>query len=149
MLWLLTGPIIVGLVDGKVRALQIKSNKSQSLFASDSLVVSLASNSKGTGFLSGHIDGNIIRFFITHDNHEDEAQGRIILHSVPPYALTWPHGYIFVGGCDKRVSVYNNNGKLIKNFDYSKDFTEYDLNIATSSPSGQVTDITSFNKCFF
>lgn len=49
LIWLLAGPIICGLQDGKVRALQIKSNKSQSLFASDSLVVSLASNPRGTG----------------------------------------------------------------------------------------------------
>lgn len=61
MIWLPSGPIICGLVDGKVRTLQIKSNKSHSLYASESLVVSLAPNSKGTGFLSGHADGNIIR----------------------------------------------------------------------------------------
>ncbi|KAJ8934987.1 hypothetical protein NQ314_013074 [Rhamnusium bicolor] len=130
VIWLLTGPIICGLVDGKVRALQIKSNKSQSLFASDSLVVSLASNSKGTGFLSGHVDGNVIRFYITSDHNEDEAQGRVALHSVPPFALAWPQGHLFVAGCDKRVSVYNNQGKLVKNFDYSKDVRESDFTVA-------------------
>ncbi|CAH0547356.1 unnamed protein product [Brassicogethes aeneus] len=92
------------------------------------------------------MDGNVIRFFITHDNAEDEAQGRIILHSVPPYALAWPQGYVFVGGCDKRVSVYNNNGKLAKNFDYSKNMTEYDLNLAVCSPSGQAVAIGSFDR---
>ncbi|CAG9856074.1 unnamed protein product [Phyllotreta striolata] len=146
MIWLQSGPIICGLVDGKVRALQTKSNKSQSLFASDSLVVSLASNPKGTGFLSGHVDGNVIRFYITSDHGEDEAQGRIVLHSVPPYALAWPQGHIFVGGCDKRVSVFNNHGKLIKNFDYSKDTTEYDFTLATCSPSGQAVAIGSFSR---
>lgn len=94
---------------------------------------------KGTGFLSGHVDGNVIRFFITNDHNEDEAQGRIALHPVPPYALTWPQGHIFVAGCDKRVSVYNNHGKLVKNFDYSKDLKEHDFTLATCSPSGQVS----------
>lgn len=140
--WLLCGPIICGLVDGKVRALQTKSNKSQSLFASDSLVVSLASNCKGTGFLSGHVDGNVIRFFITNDHHdEDETQGRVALHSVPPYALAWPHGHIFVAGCDKKVAVYNSQGKLVKNFDYVKDLNEYDFSVAACSPSGQVSRV--------
>ncbi|CAG9816108.1 unnamed protein product [Phaedon cochleariae] len=146
LIWLLTGPIICGLVDGKVRALQIKSNKAQSLFASDSLVVSLASNSKGTGFLSGHVDGNVIRFYITNDHGEDEAQGRIALHSVPPYALSWPQDHIFIAGCDKRVSVFNNQGKLVKNFDYSKDTSEYDFTVAACSSSGQAVAIGSFNR---
>lgn len=92
----------------------------------------------GTGFLSGHVDGNVIRFFLTNDRKEDEAQGRIALHSVPPYALAWPQGHIIVAGCDKKVCVYNNHGKHVKTFDYSKDLNEYDFTVATCSPSGQV-----------
>ncbi|XP_066261495.1 intraflagellar transport protein 172 homolog [Euwallacea similis] len=147
VLWLLSGIIICGLQDGKVRALQVKSNKSHSLFASDSLVVSLASNSKGTGFLSGHIDGNIIRFFVVNDpDNDSEAQGRAALHSVPPFALTWPQGHIFAAGCDKRVCVYNNTGKTVKTFDYSKNSDEYDFLTAISSPSGQAVTLGSFDR---
>ncbi|XP_056632969.1 intraflagellar transport protein 172 homolog [Diorhabda sublineata] len=146
IIWLLTGPIICGLVDGKVRALQTKTNKSQSLFASNSLVVSLAPNSKGTGFLSGHVDGNVIRFFITSDHGEDEAQGRVALHSVPPYGLAWPQGHIFMAGCDKRVSIINNHGKSVKTFDYTKDTSEHDFNVACCSPSGQAVVIGSFSR---
>lgn len=61
------------------------------------------------------------------------------MHSVPPYALAWPQGHIFVAGCDKRISVYNNQGKLVKTFDYSRDADEYDFTAAVSSPSGQVS----------
>ncbi|CAG9768133.1 unnamed protein product [Ceutorhynchus assimilis] len=147
VLWLLCGPIICGLQDGKVRALQIKSNKSQSLFASDSLVVSLAPNSKGTGFLSGHIDGNVIRFFVASDPDSDgEAQGRAALHSVPPFALAWPQGHIFAAGCDKRVCVYNNAGKTVKTFDYSKNNEEHDFVVAISSPSGHAVTLGSFDR---
>ncbi|XP_044261133.1 intraflagellar transport protein 172 homolog [Tribolium madens] len=146
VIWLATGPIICGLADGKVRALQTKSNKSQSLFASDSLVVSLCSNAKGTGFLSGHVDGNVIRFYVTNDFGEDEAQGRVILYSVPPCALAWAQGHIFVAGCEKRVSVYNNSGKLVKNFDYSKDESEHEFTVATCSPSGQAVVVGSFDR---
>ncbi|KAJ3660531.1 hypothetical protein Zmor_004974 [Zophobas morio] len=146
ILWLSTGPIICGLADGKVRALQTKSNKSQSLFASDSLVVSLCSNSKGTGFLSGHVDGNVIRFYVSNDYNEDEAQGRVILYSVPPCAIAWAQGHIFVAGCDKRVSIYSNAGKLVKNFDYSKDLDEHEFTIATCSPSGQAVVMGSFDR---
>lgn len=140
VIWLALGPIICGLTDGKVRALQIKTNKAQSLFASDSLVVSLCANPKGTAFLSGHVDGNVIRFHVTKDHNDDETQGRVILHSVPPYALAWAQGHIFVAGCDKRVSVYANSGKFIKSFDYGKDDDEREFTVATCSPSGQVIE---------
>ncbi|KAI4469975.1 hypothetical protein MML48_1g12569 [Holotrichia oblita] len=144
--WLLTGPIICGLSDGKVRALQIKSNKSQSLYASESFVVSLCSNSKGTGFLSGHIDGNVIRFFITDDERSQDTQGRVLLHSVPPCALAWLQGQIFVGGCDKRVVFYSNQGKILKQFDYSRDTTEHEFTVACGSPSGQAVVVGSFDR---
>lgn len=92
------------------------------------------------GFLSGHIDGNIIRFFVANDPDSDgQAQGRAALHSVPPFALAWPQGHIFAAGCDKRVCVYNDAGKTAKTFDYSKDNEEYDFTVAISSPSGQVS----------
>lgn len=138
LLWLATGPIICGLTDGKVRALHIKSNKSQSLYASDSLVVSLATNLRGTGFLSGHVDGSIIRFFVSHDRDNGETQGKVVTHPVPPYALSWPQGYILAAGCDKRVVVYNLQGKSIKNFDYSRDPAAHEFTLAVASPSGQV-----------
>lgn len=121
-----------------MRALQIKSNKSQSLYASESFVISLCSNSKGTGFLSGHIDGNVIRFFITDDERSQDTQGRVLLHSVPPCALAWLQGQIFVGGCDKRIVFYSNQGKVLKQFDYSRDTTEHEFTVACGSPSGQV-----------
>lgn len=138
LLWLLTGPIICGLSDGKVRALQIKSNKSQSLYASDSFVVSLTSNAKGTGFLSGHVDGSIIRFFVVHDRDNAESQGKVAVHPVPPCALSWPQGHILAAGCDKRVAVYNLQGKNVKSFDYSREVNEHEFTIAVTSPSGQV-----------
>ncbi|KAK9871476.1 hypothetical protein WA026_012850 [Henosepilachna vigintioctopunctata] len=145
LIWLLTGPIICGLADGKVRHLILKTNKSQSLFASDSLVVSLTSNSRGTGFLSGHVDGNVIRYFVTADQNSEDAQGRVVLYSVPPTALAWAQGYIFAAGCDMKVSIYNNNGKLVKTFDYMKEY-EHEFTQAVCSPSGQAVVIGSFNR---
>ena len=65
--WPLQGPIIVGLADGKVRAAHTKSNKANTLYNTDSYVVALASNSDGTGFLSGHADGSIVRWYVADD----------------------------------------------------------------------------------
>ena len=67
--WPLQGPIIVGLADGKVRAAHTKSNKANTLYNTDSYVVALASNSDGTGFLSGHADGSIVRWYVADDTN--------------------------------------------------------------------------------
>lgn len=152
LIWLSSGPIICGLTNGKVRALQIKANKSQSLYASYSLVVSLASNSRGTGFISGHVDGSIIRFLVTTDKDSGESQGKIVTHPVPPSALAWLQGHILAAGCDKRVLAYNSQGKVIKTFDYSRDNGEFEFTVAAASPSGQVRSRSqkisgAFNFC--
>ena len=43
LIWPSQGPIILGLTDGKVRAAHIKTNKSQTLYATESFVEALAS----------------------------------------------------------------------------------------------------------
>ena len=144
--WLITGPIICGLCDGKVRALQVKSNKSHSLYATDSLVVSLSSNPRGTGFISGHVDGSVIRFFVVSDDVSQDTNGKVFIHPVPPCAMSWLQDEIVVGGCDKRVAFYGQLGKLVKQFDYSKDPTEREFTVACSSPSGQVLVTLSVNE---
>lgn len=96
---------IQGLDDGKVRALHCKTNKSQSLYGAESICVSLAPNTRGTAFLSGHNDGTIIRFFLVDDSNE--PSGRIVQHPVPPFALAWPQGGFCVGGCDQRIVFYD------------------------------------------
>lgn len=94
-----------GLDDGKVRALNCKTNKSQSLYNAESMTISLAANTKGTGFLSGHDDGNVIRFFVASES--GEASGRLLQHPVPPFALAWPQGGVAAAGCDRKVTFYD------------------------------------------
>ncbi|XP_026810375.1 intraflagellar transport protein 172 homolog isoform X2 [Rhopalosiphum maidis] len=148
MLWMSEGPIIYGQLDGKIRAAHYKSNKSQTLYATGSYVVSLASNTRGTAFISGHADGSIVRYIIT-EGSSTEQQGRIVVHPVPPYALCWASGCIIAAGCDFSVQFYDQNGRSCKQFDYSpgsncpdqKEFT-----VGCSSPSGQAVVIGSFNR---
>ncbi|XP_018787824.1 PREDICTED: intraflagellar transport protein 172 homolog [Bactrocera latifrons] len=142
LIWLSTGAIIAGLDDGKVRALHCKSNKSQSLYAADSICISLASNTKGTGFLSGHNDGTIIRFFITED--ANESSGRLVQHPVPPFALAWPQGGFCAGGCDQKIIFYDTVGRPVRSFDYSRNDRE--ITVAAASPNGQAVAFGSYDK---
>ncbi|OAD52520.1 hypothetical protein WN48_01267 [Eufriesea mexicana] len=144
LIWLIEGPIIVGLVDGKVRAALVKSQKTQTLYTADSTTVSLVSNIRGTGFLSSHADGSIIKYYLTDDgNHE--PSGRICTHTVPAYALAWAQSHILAAGCDRRVTFYDFRGKLVKTFDYSRE-NEKEIAVACCSPSGQSIAIGSWDK---
>lgn len=70
------------------------------------MVVSLASNERGTGFICGHDDGSIIRFYISEESGT-QVSGRIIQHQTTPIALAWANGYIIAAGCDRRILFYD------------------------------------------
>lgn len=103
--WLTVGPIIAGCEDGKVLALNPKTNKSQNLYGTESVAISLAANETGTGFLCGHDDGTIMRFFI--GNLDDSPSGIIVQHNSSPMALAWANGHIVVAGWDKKITFYD------------------------------------------
>ncbi|XP_014206099.1 intraflagellar transport protein 172 homolog [Copidosoma floridanum] len=144
--WPTEGPIIVGLADGKVRAAVVKANKAQTLYAADSMTLALATNARGTGFLSSHADGSIIRYYVAEDGAA-EASGRILKHQVPVYALGWAQCHVMAAGSDRRLVFYDARGKVAKALDYSKeDPSERDIGVACCSPSGQSVAVGSWNK---
>lgn len=89
-----------------MRALNTKTNKSQNLYETQSMVVALAANERGTGFICGHSDGSIIRYYVGEESGA-QVSGRIIQHQTIPVALAWANGYIIVAGCDRRISFYD------------------------------------------
>ena len=145
MTWPVHGPIIIGLADGKVRAAHIKTNKANTLYNTDSYVVSLASNTDGTGFLSGHADGSIVRWYIADDQNA-KPQGKVVVHGVPPYALAWPTNHICVAGCDKKIVFYTPEGTVSQQFDYFRDSTEKEFTTMCCSPSGQALCVGSYDR---
>lgn len=96
---------VLGLEDGKVRALNTKTNKSQNLYEMQSSVVSLAPNERGNGFICGHEDGTITRYYINEDS--SQVSGRLIQHQTCPVALAWANGFIVAAGCDRKVTIYD------------------------------------------
>ncbi|KFM78843.1 Intraflagellar transport protein 172-like protein, partial [Stegodyphus mimosarum] len=86
--WPSEGPLVIGLSEGRVRVAHAKNNKTTTLYNSDSYVVSLTSNISGKGVISGHADGSVVRFFFD-DEGSGDLQGKIIIHTCPPYALVW------------------------------------------------------------
>ncbi|XP_046838206.1 intraflagellar transport protein 172 homolog [Vespa crabro] len=143
--WPTEGPIIVGLVDGKVRAAFIKTHKIQTLYTADAMTIALATNIRGTGFLSSHADGSIIKYYVADDGNV-EPSGRVCTHNVPAYALAWSQAHIMTAGCDKKITFYESHGKLVKTFDYSRENGEKEMTVACCSPSGQSIAIGSWDR---
>ncbi|KAM6915750.1 intraflagellar transport protein 172 homolog [Xenentodon cancila] len=145
LLWPAEHAIVYGLVDGKVRLANTQTNKSSTIYTTESCVVSLTSNVSGKGILSGHADGTIVRYFFD-DEGSGESQGKLLMHPCPPYALAWGANSIMVGGCDKKVVAYGREGHILQNFDYSRDQTEREFTVAVTSPSGQSVVFGSFDR---
>lgn len=71
------------------------------------MAISLAANERGTGFICGHEDGSIIRFYISEDT--DQLSGRLVQHQISPTALAWANGYIIAAGCDRKIAFYDSH----------------------------------------
>ncbi|KAF5402480.1 Intraflagellar transport protein [Paragonimus heterotremus] len=145
LLWPPGQPIICGLADGKVRAANTQTNKSSTIYNADSYVVSMACNTSGKGFISGHADGKIVRYFFD-DEGSGDTQGKLVTHPTAPYALAWAGSTILAAGCDRRIYVYSREGRVLQQFDYSKDDTEKEFTVAVSSPSGHSVAFGSFDR---
>ncbi|KAI0233465.1 hypothetical protein LSAT2_016275, partial [Lamellibrachia satsuma] len=145
LIWPPEQQIVFGTADGKVRMANIKSNKSSTLYNSESYVVSLTMNVSGKGILSGHADGSIVRYFLDNDD-SGEPQGKICVHPSPPYALAWTTNCVVAAGCDKRIMVYGRDNRVLQQFDYSREDDEHEFTVAACSPSGQSVVIGSYDR---
>ncbi|XP_039387206.1 intraflagellar transport protein 172 homolog isoform X2 [Mauremys reevesii] len=145
LLWPAENIIVFGLAEGKVRLANTKTNKSSTIYGTDSFVVSLTSNVSGKGILSGHADGTIVRYFFD-DEGSGESQGKLVTHPCPPYALTWASSSIVAAGCDKKIIAYGKEGHIIQTFDYSRDPLEKEFTTAVTSPGGQSVVIGSYDR---
>ncbi|XP_069742704.1 intraflagellar transport protein 172 homolog isoform X3 [Narcine bancroftii] len=168
LIWPADQAIVFGLAEGKVRLANTKTNKSSTIYGTDSYVVSLTSNSSGKGILSGHADGTIVRYYFDDEGAGDSQEwliqygclsgykvnwerseillGKLATHSCPPYALAWALNSIVAAGCDKKVIAYGKEGHIIQQFDYGRDSTEKDFTVAATSPSGQSVVIGSYDR---
>ena len=52
-----------------MRVAHCRTNKAQTLYGTDSFVCSIVVNAAGTGILSGHADGSIVRWYVAEDQN--------------------------------------------------------------------------------
>lgn len=54
--------LFFGLAEGKVKIGLLKTNRSQSIYGTESFVVSISSSPNGNNIVSGHLDGSMVTF---------------------------------------------------------------------------------------
>eukprot|EP00906_Rhabdomonas_costata_P032028 RCo045161 len=139
--------LMFGLAEGKVRIGNLKTNRAQTLYATDSAVVAMAYRPDGLAILSGHLDGSIYSF-----TFEDPTGGggpvntHVLLahHPAIPYALAWGEA-IAAAGADCKVVFYDRSGAQLQHFAYpileDKEFT-----CAVFNPDGHSLVVGSWNR---
>ncbi|KAJ3074648.1 hypothetical protein HDU98_010644 [Podochytrium sp. JEL0797] len=136
--------VVFGMTDGKVRVGNLKTNKAATLYQTESCVVSVSSSLDGNAVITGHLDGTINRFFFD-DGVTGASQGKFTTHTCVPNAIAWGE-HVVAAGNDKCVVFYDTNGRVLQDFDYSRDEEEQEFTVIEFSPSGQSVVVGSFNR---
>ena len=138
--------VVFGLQDGKMKVGQLRTNKSATLYGTNSYVVSCCSNSIGDAILSGHADGTIHCFRFESDGAAP-MHSLFTTHSNVPTCLSWGAS-VLAAGCDGKVSFYGNDGEIERTFDYSEDPSVKEFSSVSFSPNGETAIVGNFSKIF-
>jgi intraflagellar transport protein 172 len=136
--------IVYGLQEGKVKVGQMKTHKAATLYTGDSAVVAIATNPDGNAVVCAHLDGSIYSFWF--ENAERGARV-IVRHPTPAFALAWGTSVV-VGGNDKTVTFYDEDGGEEHSFDYGKSESCRDFTTAVSNPTGDGVVLGNFNAFY-
>jgi len=139
--------IFYGLLEGSIKVGNLRSNKSQTLYKTQSCVVAMATNLSGNGILTAHHDGSIYRILLP-DKDDELLCTKIIHNSFPAYALAWGRS-ICVGGNNQKISFYDAEGNEESIFAYQKKIDEEvvcrEFTVAASNLIGDTIAIGNFD----
>eukprot|EP01138_Halocafeteria_seosinensis_P002138 gb/GECG01002188.1/.p1 GENE.gb/GECG01002188.1/~~gb/GECG01002188.1/.p1 ORF type:complete len:1780 (+),score=281.74 gb/GECG01002188.1/:1-5340(+) len=146
--WPISHPnqVAFGLQDGKMKVGQLRTNKSATLYGTNSYVVSCCSNPAGDAVLSGHADGSIHCFRFESDGAAP-MHALFTTHTSVPTCLSWGAS-VLAAGCDGKVSFYDSVGNIERTFDYSEDGSVKEFSSVSFSPNGETAIVGNFSKIF-
>eukprot|EP00929_Paragymnodinium_shiwhaense_P046200 TRINITY_DN2351_c0_g3_i1.p1 TRINITY_DN2351_c0_g3~~TRINITY_DN2351_c0_g3_i1.p1 ORF type:complete len:1765 (+),score=574.01 TRINITY_DN2351_c0_g3_i1:160-5454(+) len=139
--------VVFGLAEGKVKVGMLKTNKAQTLYQTESFVVSMCPGPDGNSLLTGHLDGSIYRFCFENDLNPRPVSTKF--SHVPqcvPYALSWGYAGIVAAGTDGCVRFWDQEGREGQTFDYTDDPKIKEFTIAAFNPSGESVVLGNFNR---
>jgi intraflagellar transport protein 172 len=74
-------------------------------------------------------------------------KGKFTLHGCVPNAIGWGQN-IVAAGSDRIVVFYDTEGRILQEFDYSREEDQQEMTTIEISPSGQSVVIGSFDRYF-
>eukprot|EP00761_Pharyngomonas_kirbyi_P006752 gb/GECH01006760.1/.p1 GENE.gb/GECH01006760.1/~~gb/GECH01006760.1/.p1 ORF type:complete len:1732 (+),score=261.24 gb/GECH01006760.1/:1-5196(+) len=135
--------VIFATTERKVKIADLRRAKTTPLYSTEEIAVSIASAPDGNGFITGHEDGSIYRFFWEREGKIGRNSTRIAVHSSVPYCLGWGES-ILAAGQDQRVCFYDIDGNLSQTLSF-KDTEEHEFNSLAMNPAGQTAVVGSFD----
>uniref|UniRef100_A0A914KFL7 Uncharacterized protein n=1 Tax=Meloidogyne incognita TaxID=6306 RepID=A0A914KFL7_MELIC len=144
LIWPSESKLIIGLLDGKVRQASTNSNKCSTLYkaADGASVCAIAQHPNKRSFLSGHEDGSMFLYSFDSRSHT-----RVCVHTCAPYALILSQVGILAAGSDRRLVSYTEGGRLLQQFDYSREpYLEKEFSVATLDTSGLNAVFGTFDR---
>uniref|UniRef100_A0A915MJZ8 Intraflagellar transport protein 122 homolog n=1 Tax=Meloidogyne javanica TaxID=6303 RepID=A0A915MJZ8_MELJA len=144
LIWPSESKLIIGLLDGKVRQASTNSNKCSTLYkaADGASVCAIAQHPNKRSFLSGHEDGSMFLYSFDSRSHT-----RVCVHTCAPYALILSQVGILAAGSDRRLVSYTENGRLLQQFDYSREpYLDKEFSVATLDTSGLNAVFGTFDR---
>jgi intraflagellar transport protein 172 len=142
------GEVVFGLADGKMRVGILRSNKSSTLYHTNSHCVSTSAGTDGQSFVSGHVDGSIFTYTFPDPNGQHgPSQAQVVQVSYVPYALSWGE-HICVGGNTGKVQFFDTGGDQMQAFEYGRDSGVREFTCAAFNPAGRTVVVGSFNKFY-
>ena len=136
--------IYFGLADGKVKIGLLGKNKSAVLYSSESPCASISTSLDGKFIISGHEDNTILKY-----NTETSTVQKLCEFSSIPTCLGWgASSNILVAGNDYKVSIYNDLGKKLQNFDFSNDEKYKEFSCCKISNTGDAIALGNYNSFF-
>ena len=136
--------VVFGCSDGKLK-MGNSSNKSLTLFTTQSYVVALTAALDGDGFVSGHADGSICRYTFPSTSGQPASHALLTRTPFTPTALAYTRTHILAAGNSPTVLAFDLTGTQTHKFDYAKDTALKDFSAAATHPSGQSVVLGNFS----
>ena len=136
--------IYFGLSNGEIKLTIIDKNISKTLYNSESPCVSISTSLDGKFIISGHRDSTILIY-----NIQNSIQHKLCSHSCIPKCLSWgAASSILVAGSDNKVAIYDNEGKILKEFDYYFDNDIKEFACCSINNSGDYVALGNNNSIY-
>lgn len=130
-----------GVAEGKIKVGNIRTNRAQVLYSTESYIVSLDSSLDNKYLISGHIDNSIYKYSL-----ESNQLTKILQYPCIPYCLSYGQEIVVAGNNGKITFHETTNAEKKFEFDYSNSNYIRDFTCSKFNSSGDAVILGNFNR---